>query len=51
MTAPEDPRARFRSLPERVEPEDTVETVDVSPTRPDTAESDERDVLLRTAGG
>ncbi len=51
MTAPEDPRARFRSLPEPVEPEDTVETVDVTSLRPDITESDERDILLRQAGG
>ena len=51
MTAPEDPRARFRSLPEPVEPEDTVETVDAGSPRPDVTQSDERDVLLRQAGG
>ncbi|PRY42109.1 hypothetical protein LY71_11857 [Geodermatophilus tzadiensis] len=51
MTAPEDPRARFRSLPQPVDPEDTVETVDTSATRPAATESDERDRLLRDAGG
>ncbi|WP_171058007.1 hypothetical protein [Modestobacter altitudinis] len=29
-----DPRARFRELPERVLPEDVVETSDVSPPMP-----------------
>ncbi len=51
MTPPEDPRERFRTLPEPVRAEDAVETVDVTPTRPDTTESDERDTLLRQAGG
>ena len=51
MTAPEDPRARFRALPQPVRPEDAVETVDVTATRPDTTGSDERDTLLRRAGG
>lgn len=51
MTAPEDPRARYRALPDPVRPEDAVETVDVTAPRPDTTESDERDTLLRQAGG
>ncbi|MGY1697081.1 MULTISPECIES: hypothetical protein [unclassified Geodermatophilus] len=51
MTAPEDPRARFRTLPEPVDPEDTVETVDAGTTRPDSTDADERDTLLRQAGG
>ncbi len=51
VTAPEDPRARFRALPDPVLPEDAVETVDVTATRTDTTESDERDTLLRRAGG
>jgi hypothetical protein len=51
VTAPEDPRARFRTLPDPVLPEDAVETVDVTATRTDTTESDERDTLLRQAGG
>ncbi len=51
MTAPEDPRARFRTLPEPVGPEDTIETVDATAARPVTTESDERDALLRRAGG
>ncbi len=51
VTAPEDPRARFRSLPQPVDREDTVETVDASVARPAATESDERDRLLREAGG
>ncbi|HJX43931.1 MAG TPA: hypothetical protein VJ352_09675 [Geodermatophilus sp.] len=47
----EDPRERFRTLPEPVRPEDAVETVDATATRPDTTGSDERDTLLRQAGG
>ncbi len=51
MTAPEDPRERFRTLPEPVRPDDAVETVDATPPPPGTTESDERDRLLREAGG
>ncbi|MGY1729736.1 hypothetical protein ACI79J_22500 [Geodermatophilus sp. SYSU D01062] len=51
MTAPEDPRERFRTLPEPVDPQDTVETVDASSAQPVVTESDERDALLRQAGG
>ena len=31
MTDPEDPRAQYRRLPERVLPEDAVETTDAEP--------------------
>ena len=42
-------RERFRALPERVRPEDTVESVDaVSPL---SDEHEERARLLRDAGG
>ncbi|WP_369252524.1 hypothetical protein [Geodermatophilus amargosae] len=51
MTAPEDPRERFRTLPEPVRPEDAVETVDAEAARPVDTEGDERDRLLREAGG
>ena len=51
MTAAEDPRARFRTLPEPVRPDDAVETVDAEPARPVPTESDERDRFLREAGG
>jgi hypothetical protein len=51
VTAPEDPRARFRSLPEPVLPEDAVETVDATAAAPLETESDERDRFLREAGG
>jgi hypothetical protein len=42
---------RFRHLPERVAPEDLVETVDVSelPTRDE--ETEQRERFLRSAGG
>jgi hypothetical protein len=50
MTAPEDPRERFRTLPEPVRPEDAVETLDTA-VRPLRDEGDERDALLREAGG
>ncbi len=50
MTDPEDPRARFRSLPEQPAPEDTVESLDTS-TLPLPDEGQERDQMLRSAGG
>ncbi|SDY93379.1 hypothetical protein SAMN05660209_04105 [Geodermatophilus africanus] len=49
MTEP-DERERFRHLPEPVRLEDTVEGVDTSPV-PAADSSDEREVLLRQAGG
>ena len=49
MTEP-DERQRFRSLPEPVRLEDTVEGVDTSPI-PAADASDEREVFLRQAGG
>ena len=49
MSAPSD-RDRFRSLPEPVQPEDTVETLDTSPRRL-VQESEERERMLREAGG
>ena len=51
MTDPDDPRARFRSLPEPVDPDDTVETVDATVVHPAATGSDERDRMLREAGG
>ncbi len=51
MTAPEDPRARFRTLPDPVRPDDVVETVDATAAAPLETESDERDRFLREAGG
>ncbi len=51
MTAPEDPRDRFRTLPEPVRPDDAVETVDATTARPVETESDERARFLREAGG
>jgi len=50
MTDPEDPRAHFRSLPESVSPEDTVESQDTS-TLPVPDDGQERDRMLREAGG
>ncbi|MGY1740011.1 MULTISPECIES: hypothetical protein [unclassified Blastococcus] len=50
MTDPEDPRARFRTLPEPVSPEDTVESLDTS-TLPESDESEDRARMLREAGG
>ena len=44
-----DERERFRSLPEPVRLEDTVESVDTSPA-PAADVSDEREVFLRQAG-
>jgi hypothetical protein len=43
-------RERFRRLPERVRPEDGVETVDTE-SLPLPDGSEERDRLLRDAGG
>ncbi|NEM07966.1 hypothetical protein [Geodermatophilus normandii] len=51
MTAPEEPRERFRTLPEPVRPEDAVETVDAEPARSVETEGDERARFLREAGG
>ncbi|MBM7808147.1 hypothetical protein JOD57_003984 [Geodermatophilus bullaregiensis] len=51
MTDPEDPRERFRTLPQPVDPDETVETVDAGAVRPIVTESDERDRMLREAGG
>lgn len=50
MSHPRDVNA-FRTLPERVAPEDLVETVDVSelPTRDE--ETEQRERFLRSAGG
>jgi hypothetical protein len=42
---------RFRQLPEPVRPEDLVETVDVRQQPELETESQERDRLLRNAGG
>jgi len=42
---------RFRHLPEPVRPEDTVEVVDVADHAPGETESQERDRMLREAGG
>ena len=44
-------RERFRSLPEPVLPEDTVETVDVAERHPLSDEHEERARMLREAGG
>ena len=49
MTAPEDPRVRFRSLPEPPAPEDTVESLDTS-ALPLPDEGQERDRMLRDVG-
>jgi hypothetical protein len=45
-----DEHERFRSLPQPVRLEDTVEGVDISPV-PAADASDEREVFLRQAGG
>jgi hypothetical protein len=42
---------RFRRLPEPVRPEDLVETVDVSERHETDTETQERERLLRQAGG
>ena len=44
-------RNRFRHLPESVRPEDVVETVDTTQTPPRDEDTEERDRLLRHAGG
>jgi hypothetical protein len=43
--------SRFQHLPEPVRPEDLVETVDAGQLPPRDEESEERDRLLRQAGG
>ena len=45
-----DDRGRFHRLPERVRPEDVVETVDTA-TLPLPDGTEDRDRLLREAGG
>lgn len=45
-----DERARFRTLPEPVRPEDAVEMVDVDSPRPGEDESEERARMLREPG-
>jgi hypothetical protein len=42
---------RFRHLPEQVRPEDFVETVDTGQLPPRDEETEERERLLRQAGG
>jgi hypothetical protein len=42
---------RFQHLPEQVRPEDLVETVDTGQPPPRDGESEERERLLRQAGG
>jgi hypothetical protein len=44
-------RARFRALPEPVPAEDWVETVDARTVHPAMTEQEERDRMLREAGG
>jgi hypothetical protein len=48
---PEPEPNRYRSLPEPVQPEDLVETVDVSEHHTIDTEAEERARFLRTAGG
>jgi hypothetical protein len=43
--------SRFRNLPERVPPEDFVETVDTAQVSPRDEETEERERFLRQAGG
>jgi hypothetical protein len=43
--------SRFRSLPEPLRPEDLVETVDVSQVSARDEAGEERDRMLREAGG
>ena len=50
MTDPEDARARFRSLPEPVPLDDTVESRETTEL-PLPDEGQDRDRLLREAGG
>ena len=47
--APEE--SRFRHLPERVRPEELVETVDTAERPVRDEETEERERLLRSAGG
>jgi len=44
-------RERFRALPEPPSSEDWVETVDVRTVHPALTEQEERDRMLREAGG
>ena len=50
MTTAEDPRARFRELPDPVSLDETVESLDVT-SLPVPDEGQDRDRLLREAGG
>jgi hypothetical protein len=50
MTAPGDPRDRFRVLPDPVSLDETVESLDTS-TLPLPDEGQDRDRMLREAGG
>jgi len=50
MSEPAD-RSRFRSLPDPVQPEDLVETVDVSSLPVQDEETEDRERFLRSAGG
>ena len=50
-TAEAEERARFRALPQPVPAEDWVETVDVRTVHPPMTEQEERDRMLREAGG
>jgi hypothetical protein len=50
MSQPSDEN-RFRHLPDPVRPEDLVETVDVSEHHESDTETQERERLLRQAGG
>lgn len=44
-------RERFRALPDPPAPEDWVETVDARTVHPALTEQEERDRMLREAGG
>ena len=44
-------RERFQALPEPVSPEDWVETVDARTVHPPATEQEERERMLREAGG
>ena len=50
MTTAEDPRARFRELPDPVSLDETVESLDVT-SLPVPDEGQDRDRFLREAGG
>ena len=50
MTQPAEEN-RFQRLPERVRPEDLVETVDAGQFPPRDEETEERERFLRQAGG